>query len=72
MSKSRGVYKEMNFTQSGMFNTLNLSDQLLITDYSLLITHYSFPLSAYLCPLELSPGYSLLITHYSFHPSEPK
>jgi len=39
MSISRRVYKEMNFSQSGMLNTLNLPDQLLITDYSLLIVN---------------------------------
>ncbi|GEM_PF-2371117 len=37
MSKSGKVFNEKKISQSGMFNTLNLPDQLLITDYSLLI-----------------------------------
>jgi len=62
MSKSRRVYKEMNFSQSRMFNTLNLPDQLLIIDYSILI------------PKTASAGFlvmfdQLLITDYSSLPS---
>ncbi len=52
----------MNFSQSRMFNTLNLPDQLLIIDYSILI------------PKTASAGFlvmfdQLLITDYSSLPS---
>jgi hypothetical protein len=42
MSKSGKVFNEKKTSQSGMFNTLNLPDQLLITHYSLFITHSPF------------------------------
>ncbi len=69
MSKSGKVFNEKKISQSGMFNTLNLPDQLLITHYSLFIIHYSFPLLAFIKQaISRATHYSLFITHSLFQP----
>ena len=62
MSKKGKVITALIISQSGMTECVVLSDQLLITDYSLLIPSNQ-PLP-YFSSVRSATHYSLLITHY--------